>query len=67
VTAGGKRRARAVLSQSSYYSHDDLRVHFGVGPATTIDEIEVRWPDGGVQRLKDVAVRKTITIAEAPQ
>src|SRR5262249_402875 len=28
VTAGGRRQARAVLSQSSYYSHDDLRLHF---------------------------------------
>ena len=33
VTAGGRRQARAVLSQSSYYSHDDLRLHFGLGAA----------------------------------
>src|SRR5262249_4623372 len=33
VTADGKRQARAVLSQSSYYSHDDLRLHFGLGTA----------------------------------
>ena len=33
VTAGGTQ-ARAVLSQSSYYSHDDLRLHFGLGDAT---------------------------------
>ena len=31
VTAGGRTQARAVLSQSSYYSHDDLRLHFGLG------------------------------------
>jgi len=31
VTAGGLRQARVVLSQSSYYSHDDLRAHFGLG------------------------------------
>ena len=31
VTAGGATQARAVLSQSSYYSHDDLRLHFGLG------------------------------------
>ena len=54
VTAGGIRQARAVLSQSSYYSHDDLRVHFGLGSRSRVDEIEVRWPSGRVQRLKDV-------------
>ena len=31
VTAGGRTQAQAVLSQSSYYSHDDLRLHFGLG------------------------------------
>ena len=33
VTADGRRQAQAVLSQSSYYSHDDLRLHFGLGAA----------------------------------
>ncbi len=46
VTAGGRTQARAVVSQSSYYSHDDLRLHFGLGAATTADRIEVRWPSG---------------------
>jgi enediyne biosynthesis protein E4 len=62
VVAGGKRQVRAVLSQSSYYSHDDLRLHFGVGSAATIDELEVRWPDGSVQQLRGVATRKLVTI-----
>ena len=35
VTAGGRTQARAVLSQSSYYSHDDLRVPFGLGRAAS--------------------------------
>ncbi len=37
VTAGGRRQARAVLSQSSYYSHDDLRLHFGIGAASRVE------------------------------
>ena len=49
VTAGGPRQARAVLSQSSYYSHDDLRLHFGLGAATRADRVEVRWPSGTTQ------------------
>jgi enediyne biosynthesis protein E4 len=64
VTTAGRRQARAVLSQSSYYSHDDLRLHFGVGTATRVDEIEVRWPSGHVQHVKDVDTRKVVTIDE---
>ena len=44
VTAGGLKQARAVVSQSSYYSHDDLRLHFGLGRAAKADRVEVRWP-----------------------
>jgi hypothetical protein len=47
LTAGGRTQAQAVLSQSSYYSHDDLRLHFGLGAAAAADTIEVRWPNGG--------------------
>jgi hypothetical protein len=62
VTAGGRRQARAVLSQSSYYSHDDLRLHFGLGAATRVDEIEVHWPGGEVQRLSGVEARRIVKI-----
>ena len=48
VTSGGRTQARAVLSQTSYYSVDDLRPSFGLGDATVADRIEVRWPSGGV-------------------
>jgi enediyne biosynthesis protein E4 len=64
IAAGGRRQARAVLSQSSYYSHDDLRQHFGVGNASRVDEITVHWPSGSVQRLTDVGVNQLLTIAE---
>jgi hypothetical protein len=68
VTAGGRRQSRAVLSQSSYYSHDDLRLHFGLGSARTAELVEVRWPNGAVDLLRDVpggAVR-TVREGEAP-
>ena len=66
VTVGARKQARAVLSQSSYYSHDDLRLHFGTGSATRIDEIEVRWPNGAVQQMRNVDARRVVTIVEAP-
>jgi enediyne biosynthesis protein E4 len=64
LTAGGRTQARAVLSQSSYYSHDDARLHFGLGAASRADAIEVRWPSGGVSRLKDVEGRRIVSIRE---
>jgi hypothetical protein len=64
VTAGGRRQARAVLSQSSYYSHDDLRLHFGLGSARGAEEVQVRWPSGTVDVLRDVPGRRVLTVRE---
>jgi enediyne biosynthesis protein E4 len=64
VTAGGRTQAQAVLSQASYYSHDDLRLHFGLGPAAVADRIEVRWPNGGTSLLTAVRGRQTLLIRE---
>jgi hypothetical protein len=64
VTVNGRAQARAALSQSSYYSHDDLRLHFGLGAATRADSIEVRWPSGAVETLRDVAGDRVVTVRE---
>jgi enediyne biosynthesis protein E4 len=64
MTARGVKQARAVLSQSSYYSHDDVRLHFGLGDADAADLIEVVWPNGGVDTLRDVPSRQVLTIKE---
>jgi hypothetical protein len=64
VTAGGRRQARAVLSQSSYYSHDDLRAHFGLGPHAKADRVEVRWPSGHVDVLRDVPGGQVLRVRE---
>jgi len=62
VTAAGIRQSRPVVSQASYYSHDDLRLHFGLGGATTADRVEIRWPGGATQTLTAVpAGLNTIT------
>jgi hypothetical protein len=62
--AGGRTQARAVLSQSSYYSHDDLRAHFGLGSADRADRIEVRWPSGHVDVLRDVPAGRVVQVKE---
>jgi hypothetical protein len=64
VRAGGHRQARAILSQSSYYSHDDLRVHVGLGSAAVADEVEIRWPSGATQRLENVRANQVLKVVE---
>ena len=64
VTTAGRSEARAVLSQSSYYSHDDLRLHFGLGTSEKADRVEVRWPSGTSQVLTGVRARQVLTVAE---
>ncbi len=51
VEAGGRRQVREVRAGSSYLSQDDLRLHFGLGAATRVDRIEVRWPSGRTDSL----------------
>jgi hypothetical protein len=64
VTVGERKQARAALSQASYYSHDDLRLHFGLGRAAKADKVEVRWPSGLVETWKDVPGRRVVTLRE---
>jgi hypothetical protein len=64
VTSNGRRQAQAVLSQTSYYSHDDLRLHFGLGASAKADLVEIFWPSGQVDSLKDVTANQSITVKE---
>jgi hypothetical protein len=64
VTAGGRVQARAVMSQSSYYSLDDLRVHFGLGSVSRVDQIEVTWPSGRVESVTNVAADRVVALVE---
>jgi len=64
VTSGNRKQAQAVLSQTSYYSHDDLRLHFGLGANSKADQIEIFWPSGQVDALKNVAANRLITVKE---
>jgi hypothetical protein len=45
VTSNGEQR-QEVRGGGSYYSQNDLRLHFGIGEARTIDRVMVRWPNG---------------------
>ncbi len=53
-----------VRSGGGYFSQNDLRVHFGVGKAEKIDILEVRWPSGQVDMVKDVKVNQLVYVKE---
>jgi hypothetical protein len=63
VRYGGKVQAQEVMSQSSYLSANDPRLHFGLGTEKTAD-IEVRWPLGGMDTLKAIAANQLVAIRE---
>ena len=53
-----------VTSQSSYYSFNDPRLHFGLGNGTRADQVEIRWPNGNTEIIKDIPANQIITIKE---
>jgi hypothetical protein len=53
-----------VRSSNGYYSASDLRIHFGLGDANKVDEVEIRWPSGAVDTLKDLDVNCLHVIQE---
>ncbi|QQS48881.1 MAG: CRTAC1 family protein [Acidobacteriota bacterium] len=61
---GDRKQFNEVRSGGSYYSQNDLRLHFGVGRATKVTSIEVRWPSGTVDTIRDVPVNRTIHVKE---
>ena len=63
VHYGDKVQSQEVLSQSSYLSVNDSRLHFGLGSVAVVD-IEIRWPLGQVERLKQVPAGQLIYVAE---
>jgi hypothetical protein len=63
VKYAGKLQVQEHMSQSSYVSSNDPRLHFGLGSAESVD-IEVRWPLGLVETHQNVAVNQLITLRE---
>lgn len=64
VVAGGRKWLQEVRSGSSYISSSDLRLHFGLGPVTAIDHIEVLWPSGTAENFTVDGVDRFITLIE---
>jgi enediyne biosynthesis protein E4 len=64
VTAGEHRQIDEVMSGSSYYSQNDLRLHFGLAGAAKADSVELRWPSGEKQLLRDLPANHLFVIQE---
>jgi hypothetical protein len=63
-TAGGFTQWQEVRGGGSYISQNDLRAHFGLGAATRVDRLWVRWPNGLEEEWRDVAADQVLTLRE---
>jgi hypothetical protein len=63
VKYGGKVQAQAVMGQSSFYSVNDRRLHFGLGTNTHAD-IEIHWTNGLVEHFSGIAANQLVTVKE---
>lgn len=64
VETDGMTLLREVICGASYLSGNDLRLTFGFGSATRIDNLQIRWHDGSVQQVGGVPIRQSITFLQ---
>jgi len=65
VTAGGVTQRRMVETGGSYLSQSEMTLTFGLGDATRVERLVVRWPSGARQELADLAVDRRVEVREA--
>ncbi|KAA6460455.1 CRTAC1 family protein [Acidobacteria bacterium AB60] len=64
LTAGGNVQYNHMTTASGYASSSAVPVHFGIGEASAVDDIEIRWPSGTVQILKNIAADRVVKVQE---
>ena len=64
VRTGKTAQMAEVRSGGSYLSQNDLRLHFGLDANEKMDEVEIRWPNGNVERLQDVPANFIYRVTE---
>jgi hypothetical protein len=64
LVANGKKQVAERIAGSGYLSQDDGRLHFGLGTASSIDKLTIRWPSGREQVIESPAVDRVITVEE---
>ena len=64
IRYGGAAQMNELVGGGSYLSQNEAALYFGLGSATSLDSIEVRWPNGGVQKLSKTEGNRTVHIIE---
>jgi len=64
IRAGGVKQFSEVRGGGSYLSQNDLRLHFGLGAATKMESVEIRWPNGTTETLQNLPADAIYTIVE---
>jgi enediyne biosynthesis protein E4 len=64
LDSNGQKQTGEVMSGGSFYSQNDLNLHFGLGAAQRVDKIEVRWPSGATQSWQNIPANQRLAIVE---
>ena len=64
LTTGNVRQRQDVFSGAIYCSQNDMTLHFGLGAATKVDKLEIKWPDGSRESFDVPAIDRIVTITQ---
>jgi len=64
VTTGKVRQRQDVVSGGGYSSQNDMTLHFGLGAATSVDKLEIKWPDGSSETVTIPGIDRKLTVIE---
>ncbi len=64
VRVGDHVQVAEVRSGASYLSHNDMRLNFGLGRATTVDDLKIRWPDGAIETFEGLAADQILIVIQ---
>ena len=64
VTANGITQRQDVISGGSFLSSSDMRPHFGLGTATKLEKVEIRWPSGRREAISVAGLNRIVTVVE---
>jgi hypothetical protein len=64
ATLQGRKMLRVVLGGGSWGGESDHRIHFGLGQATRVEQVEIQWLSGTKKTLKDVLANQILTVRE---
>ncbi len=67
VTTASRVQVKINQWATSYLSYNDPRLHFGLGRADTVERLEIHWPDGEIQVLREVSVNQYLTVTQGVQ